>query len=265
MALLQDCDFLSFGAALILHYASKNVGLEHISQVLGKLWFELALVPSSRCICQNLPMYRWSMSNGTAKNEWGEIFKWLGREKSITITLSDPYITVKIEKNHATRGCVCVCLCVQCTVCNTLGISHAGLLIVAGQSRWNTLTYSQWMKKRWSLRARKACGTISPPLTSFFPNVVFLLCHITHSLCWTAHCFQISEHEIHTHTCTHAQNPFHNLVCFECWLYPIWLNESQYSLAWAQYVGMVTGKSWLPYKLSTAIGWVSGRICCLWI
>lgn len=106
-----------------------------------------------------------------------------------------------------------------------------------------------------------------PPLTSFFPNVVFLLCHITHSLCWTAHCFQISEHEIHTHThtCTHAQNPFHNLVCFECWLYPIWLNESQYSLAWAQYVGMVTGKSWLPYKLSTAIGWVSGRICCLWI
>lgn len=164
---------------------------------------------------------------------------------------------------------VCVCLCVQCTVCNTLGISHAGLLIVAGQSRWNTLTYSQWMKKRWSLRARKACGTIffSPPLTSFFPNVVFLLCHITHSLCWTAHCFQISEHEIHTHmhTCTHAQNPFHNLVCFECWLYPIWLNESQYSLAWAQYVGMVTGKSWLPYKLSTAIGWVSGRICCLWI
>lgn len=75
MALLQDCDFLSFGAALILHYASKNVGLEHISRVLGKLWFELALVPSSRCICQNLPMYRWSMSNGTAKNEWGEIFK----------------------------------------------------------------------------------------------------------------------------------------------------------------------------------------------
>lgn len=83
--------------------------------------------------------------------------------------------------------------------------------------------------------------------SSLFPNI----------RAWNTH--------THTHTCTHAQNPFHNLVCFECWLYPIWLNESQYSLAWAQYVGMVTGKSWLPYKLSTAIGWVSGRICCLWI
>lgn len=243
MALLQDCDFLSFGAALILHYASKNVGLEHISRVLGKLWFELALVPSSRCICQNLPMYRWSMSNGTAKNEWGEIFKWLGREKSITITLSDPYITVKIEKNHATRGCVCVCLCVQCTVCNTLGISHAGLLIVAGQSR---LTYSQWMKKRWSLRARKACGTIffSPPSLLFFPMLFFCFV-ILHTRC--AEQLIVSKYQSmkYTHTRTHAQNPFHNLVCFECWLYPIWLNESQYSLAWAQYVGMVTGKSWL--------------------
>lgn len=158
--------------------------------------------------------------------------------------------------------CVCVCLCVQCTVCNTLGISHAGLLIVAGQSR---LTYSQWMKKRWSLRARKACGTIPPPPQLLFFPMLFFCFVILHTRC--AEQLIVSKYQSmkYTHTRTHAQNPFHNLVCFECWLYPIWLNESQYSLAWAQYVGMVTGKSWLPYKLSTAIGWVSGRICCLWI
>lgn len=81
MALLQDCDFLSFGAALILHYASKNVGLEHISRVLGKLWFELALVPSSRCICQNqislcidgaCLMALLKMNGGKYLNDWAE-------------------------------------------------------------------------------------------------------------------------------------------------------------------------------------------------
>lgn len=159
---------------------------------------------------------------------------------------------------------VCVCLCVQCTVCNTLGISHAGLLIVAGQSRWNTLTYSQWMKKRWSLRARKACGTIFFPPHFFFSQCCFFALSYYTLIVLNSSLFP-NIRAWNTHTCTHAQNPFHNLVCFECWLYPIWLNESQYSLAWAQYVGMVTGKSWLPYKLSTAIGWVSGRICCLWI
>lgn len=164
--------------------------------------------------------------------------------------------------------CVCVCVCsALCAI--PWGSVMLGFWLWQGSlggTHWHTL--SEWRKDGVCVRGKPAgLFFFFSPLTSFFPNVVFLLCHITHSLCWTAHCFQISEHEIHTHmhTCTHAQNPFHNLVCFECWLYPIWLNESQYSLAWAQYVGMVTGKSWLPYKLSTAIGWVSGRICCLWI
>lgn len=162
---------------------------------------------------------------------------------------------------------VCVCVCVCSALCVIpRGSVMLGFWLWQGSlsgTHWHTL--SEWRKDGVCVRGKPVGLFFSPP--HFFFPMLFFCFVILHTRC--AEQLIVSKYQsmkyTHMHTCTHAQNPFHNLVCFECWLYPIWLNESQYSLAWAQYVGMVTGKSWLPYKLSTAIGWVSGRICCLWI
>lgn len=99
---------------------------------------------------------------------------------------------------------LCVCVC----VCSALCVIPWGSVMLGfwlwqgslGGTHWHTL--SEWRKDGVCVRGKPA-GLFFSPLTSFFPNVVFLLCHITHSLCWTAHCFQISEHEIRTRAHTH--------------------------------------------------------------